>query len=66
MKYVIYETYDGYAVTILKNYTSYVQNAREVMHFKNNPADPWTYADVLDYCCKYCNMTPDNFVPCPY
>ena len=62
---VVYESFDGFSATSLRNYKSYVMDAHKVMHFKTANGFK-TMADVLDYMCTYLGFTDEDFVPRPY
>lgn len=63
--YVIYPTFDGWAVTNLTNYKAYVQDARKIMRFSK--AQGFTSAaDVVEYCGSYLGIPAESITAAPY
>jgi hypothetical protein len=52
MKYILYGTKNAYRLTDIKNYNSYIQNARKIHYFDGFP----TVAAVLEYIAMYFNI----------
>lgn len=57
MKMVIYKRGGNWACTTLKNYTSYIQNCREIQDCSafDNPME------IIEYYCKWFGSKEENF-----
>lgn len=58
-KFALYATFDGFAVTPLRNYQSYVMDANKVLHMRKRDGFN-TYSDCIEYLCTYGGYSKDS------